>query len=321
MLTVEEKELEADADARARLAAEIAEACEAGSDRAGATADVFRDELRVAMAEVNGDHREATVRAIFDGATRRVTQGRQSLLQCCQTLDLPDAELLLRRGSVLPSRFGTWCPVALREGTAVRPLSHAENARWPVIYRQRLYFTGSSAARTLFVADPVRYLRQAAPLGAARVQVAVLGPPKSGRSTLARRLCDRTGAAHVTVGSALGYVLETMPTCELALALTAALRKVLARLRIHTSSRPRTQRSSVSHGHTTTRTYIPCTYTCSHSPTHPLTHPPIRCSGSSRARSSGGRRHRHATLFCALPGTRLRSRRLPSQRRPAAGAA
>ena len=54
---------------------------------------------------------------------------------------------------------------------------------FPCIYRQHLYYLSTPQARDTFINDPMTYLKQPSPKPVVPVRLAVIGPPKSGKST------------------------------------------------------------------------------------------------------------------------------------------
>ena len=57
------------------------------------------------------------------------------------------------------------------------------HSTFPVIYRQRIYFLSSVTAQTQFIANPEYYLGQDVPRLPVPVRLAIVGPPKSGKTT------------------------------------------------------------------------------------------------------------------------------------------
>ena len=54
---------------------------------------------------------------------------------------------------------------------------------FPVIYRGYIYYLSSAQNRELFVQHPLRYLNQPSPKPVVPVRIALIGPPKSGKTT------------------------------------------------------------------------------------------------------------------------------------------
>ena len=54
---------------------------------------------------------------------------------------------------------------------------------YPAIYRNYIYFLSSASAREQFMADPFTYLKLPTPKPVVPIRIAIVGPPKSGKST------------------------------------------------------------------------------------------------------------------------------------------
>lgn len=54
---------------------------------------------------------------------------------------------------------------------------------YPAIYRQFLYFLSSPQAREQFMQDPMTYLKLPSPKPVVPIRIAVVGPPKSGKTS------------------------------------------------------------------------------------------------------------------------------------------
>ena len=62
------------------------------------------------------------------------------------------------------------------------PMLWKESNLFPVIFRQHLYYLSSAANRELFMANPLKFLQQAVPKPPYPVSLAIVGPPKSGKT-------------------------------------------------------------------------------------------------------------------------------------------
>ena len=71
----------------------------------------------------------------------------------------------------------------LFEGDCIQPMHGSGFQTFPAIYRQFIYFLSSSQAREQFMQDPMTYLRQPSPKPVVPVRMAVVGPPKSGKTS------------------------------------------------------------------------------------------------------------------------------------------
>lgn len=65
----------------------------------------------------------------------------------------------------------------------IHPLLWPPNSSYPLILHQYIYFFTSEGNRNTFMLNPLKYLRQPKPSPAPPVKIAVVGPPKSGKTT------------------------------------------------------------------------------------------------------------------------------------------
>ena len=100
--------------------------------------------------------------------------------------DSNDVTRLLYAGYNRLSRFGPYCPVSLFSNK-----QRIHSAEFPAIYNNLVYLCSSSAARDKFVAEPAKFIRQPSPLPAVPVSCAIIGPPKSGKSTLSNLVAKK----------------------------------------------------------------------------------------------------------------------------------
>lgn len=124
-------------------------------------------------------------------------------------VNMDEAEEMLRSGEVYLSRFGHWCPVWARKEspeTAVQRFyaDTVEGRVFPVVHRKYVYFLSGREHRDEFALRPLRYAFRpfSAPANIA-LRLAVVGPPVSGKSQTALRLCDRYGLQLVCVERAV----------------------------------------------------------------------------------------------------------------------
>lgn len=131
-------------------------------------------------------------------------------------VDVDAAERLLRSGEAHLSRFGRGCPVEARLDADATPRFYAdrEDGRaCPAVYRHYVYYASGPENRDEFVRRPSEYARGAAAAAATclpALRIAVLGPPRSGKSRCARELCARHGLQRVRVDEPLvrAYLAE-----------------------------------------------------------------------------------------------------------------
>ena len=110
-------------------------------------------------------------------------------------------------------------------GHPVPPLYNDEHKPYAVTHRSYVYFLSSKAARAKFVQDPLHYLNQPSPLSIVPFRVAIIGPPKSGKTSLANRFAKQFGCMRLSAGEAIRAILDKQRHTELANAIQQHLIK------------------------------------------------------------------------------------------------
>ena len=95
----------------------------------------------------------------------------------------------------------------------------------PVIHRSYIYFLSSKKARAKFLQNPLYYLKQPTPLSVVPFKLSIIGPPKSGKTTLANRFVKEFNCVRLSVGEAIRAILANQPDSELAENINAHLCK------------------------------------------------------------------------------------------------
>ncbi|XP_052637201.1 adenylate kinase 9-like isoform X6 [Harpia harpyja] len=117
--------------------------------------------------------------------------------------------------------------VQLSEGDVIKPQQSRGNTVFPVIHRQYIYFFSSKENKETFMKNPIKYIRQPKPKPAVPVKIAIVGPPKSGKTTVAKKFASVYGLLRLSMGDAIRLVLNNQPESELALLLKWHLHKGL----------------------------------------------------------------------------------------------
>uniref|UniRef100_UPI0037E901CB adenylate kinase 9 n=1 Tax=Semicossyphus pulcher TaxID=241346 RepID=UPI0037E901CB len=142
---------------------------------------------------------------------------RESLFQKCQPISNSLANKLLLSSYKLHSAFGCWDPIKLfKEPDLIQPLLWPLNTSYPLIFHQFIYFFATKENRNIFMLNPLKYLRQPKPFLPLPVKVAVFGPPKSGKTTVAQTFAKKYGVARLSVGGVIRTVLNTQEHSDLA---------------------------------------------------------------------------------------------------------
>lgn len=153
----------------------------------------------------------------------------KSFFEQCHDLETDLAEHLLSDSYFFLSRFGRLCPVQYQD--YLNPFlmyerSSAANEVFPVLHRNYVYFIHGSQNLEKFKKDPLKYVNtENIEFPFVRFNLAITGPPKSGKSTLAMKLCHKLGLKVITRGRAVRYVLSELPFSSLARKMRNALKK------------------------------------------------------------------------------------------------
>ncbi|XP_069090617.1 adenylate kinase 9 isoform X2 [Pleurodeles waltl] len=212
----EEEPEEQEEEAIERLKSEIGEKFEAET----AALESVKEELqrlKIPFITINGARKAHIVRYILYEKLKHLVENRASLFEKCYPISLELANKMLHLSYKHPSTFGRWDPIKLSVGDVIKTLQTPENPSFPVIFRQYIYFFSTKENRDIFLRNPVKYLNQPKPKVSVPIRIAIVGPPKSGKSTVARKLASVYGLQRLSMGDAIRSVLDNQPQTELAL--------------------------------------------------------------------------------------------------------
>ncbi|XP_044755201.1 adenylate kinase 9 [Coccinella septempunctata] len=138
------------------------------------------------------------------------------------------AERLLASGYYFLSMFGRTCPIQYhKQDVKVQlfiPMEQQFNV-FPMIHRQYIYFLVGKEGKEQFRKDPLRYVdidNFNFPL--LPIRIALIGPPKCGKTALADRFRIELGLKVVSKGQAARYVMNYLPYSALGLSMESRLR-------------------------------------------------------------------------------------------------
>ncbi|KAK1171736.1 adenylate kinase 9 [Acipenser oxyrinchus oxyrinchus] len=157
-----------------------------------------------------------------------LVENREAIFEKCYPLSFSLARKLLHSSYKITSGFGCWDPVKLSEGAVIQPIQGPQNPSYPVIYRQFIYFFASKQNRDKFIMHPIKYLRQPKPKPMVPIKVAVVGPPKSGKSTVAKMFARVHGLQRLSIGEAIRSLLSNQKQRELTIQIKKYLTQGLA---------------------------------------------------------------------------------------------
>ncbi|XP_030201853.1 adenylate kinase 9 isoform X2 [Gadus morhua] len=137
---------------------------------------------------------------------------RESLFQRCQPLSYSLARKLLRASYKSHSAYRCWDPVKYVEGDLIQPV----HTPYALLFHHYIYLFASKATRNSFMLNPIKFLRQNKPNPSIPIRVAVIGPPKSGKTTVSQMFVKEHGLARISIGGVMRMVLSAQGHTELA---------------------------------------------------------------------------------------------------------
>ncbi|XP_067402684.1 adenylate kinase 9 [Emydura macquarii macquarii] len=223
---VDEEEEEQEADAVERMKNEITEKYETDSNNLQGVQEEL-ERLLIPQITINGGRKLHIVCYQLYSKLKHLVENRESIFEKCYPISLPLARKMLVLSYKHPSSFGQWDPIKLSEGDVIKPFQNQDTPNLPVIHRQYIYFFSSKANKEKFMKNPIKFIRQPKPKPSVPVKIAIVGPPKSGKTTVAKKFASVYGLMRLSMGDAIRLVLNNQPESELALMLKWHLHKGL----------------------------------------------------------------------------------------------
>ncbi|XP_077911988.1 adenylate kinase 9 [Halichoerus grypus] len=219
-----EEDEEQEMDALERLRGELGEKFEADMSNLQVIQDEF-EKLLIPVILINGARKIHIVQYNMNMKLKPLVENRESIFEKCYPIASHLAQKMLSCTYKYVSAFGYWDPVKLSEGETIKPIETSENPVHAVIHRQYIYFLSSKDTKEKFMKNPIKYIRQPKPKPTVPIRIIILGPPKSGKTTVAQKISSEYGLKRLSIGEALRYVLNSQPDTELALMLNWHLHK------------------------------------------------------------------------------------------------
>nr|XP_040139122.1 adenylate kinase 9 isoform X1 [Ictidomys tridecemlineatus] len=219
-----EEDEEQEIDAIDRLRSELGEKFETEMSNLQMIQDEF-EKFLIPMIHINGARKIHIVQYILHTKLKPLVENRESIFEKCYPISTQLAEKMLTFTYKYISSFGYWDPVKLYEGVIFKPVENAENPLYPVIHRQYIYFLSSKETKDKFMKNPIKYIRQPKPKLTVPIRIVIVGPPKSGKTTVAKKLASDYGLKHLSIGDALRTILNNHAETELGLMLNWHLHK------------------------------------------------------------------------------------------------
>uniref|UniRef100_H0ZPC8 Adenylate kinase 9 n=1 Tax=Taeniopygia guttata TaxID=59729 RepID=H0ZPC8_TAEGU len=212
----EPEEEENEEDAVERMQNEISEKFELEVEKLQSVQEEL-EKLLIPSVEINGGRKPRIVCYQIYNKLKSLVENRRSIFEKCYPISLPLAQKMLFFSYKLLSSFGQWDPIKLSQGDVIKPQQRQENAVFPVIHRQYIYFFSCKENKEMFMTNPIKYICQPKPKQSVPVKIAIVGLPKSGKTTVAQRLASVYGFLRLSLGDAIRFVINSQPESELAL--------------------------------------------------------------------------------------------------------
>ncbi|XP_030091870.2 adenylate kinase 9 isoform X1 [Serinus canaria] len=181
------------------------------------------EKLQIPPVEINGGRKPRVVCYQIYKRLKSLVENRRSIFEKCYPINLPLAQKMLVYSYKFRSSFGQWDPVKLSQGDVIKPQQRDESTVFPVIHRQYIYFFSSKENKDIFMTNPIKYICQPKPKQSVPVKIAIVGLPKSGKTTVAQRLASVYGFLRLSLGDAIRFVMNSQPESELALKIQSHL--------------------------------------------------------------------------------------------------
>lgn len=180
------------------------------------------EEAGIPWIKVNSSVKSSKINIVNDFLCRLgyFKHRRRNLFERTYVIQHDRAETLLRQGYYFLSRFGRTCPVQMYDYNNPVQMYYPKldkNEIYPVAHRQYIYFINGSENLEKFRKEPLEYVDSTSlnrPLYP--IKFAVIGPPKSGKTTLCKRFEQEFALELISKPQALNYVLREMPSSKLA---------------------------------------------------------------------------------------------------------
>ncbi|KAL8186359.1 UNVERIFIED_CONTAM: hypothetical protein K2H54_069233, partial [Gekko kuhli] len=223
---VEEEEEEQESEAIERLKLEIAEKFETDLINIQTVQEEF-DKISIPQVTIGSKRKPRIVCYQLYKKLKDLVEDRESLFEKCYPISVSLARKMIALSYKHPSNFGEWDPIKLSEGEAIKSYQSPDTPTFPVIHRNSIYFFVSKENRDKFMKNPIKYIRQPKPKPTMPVKIAIVGPPKSGKTTVAKKFASVYGLKRLSMGDAIRMILNDQPDTELALMLKWHLHKGL----------------------------------------------------------------------------------------------
>ncbi|KAG7316817.1 hypothetical protein KOW79_020358 [Hemibagrus wyckioides] len=211
----DEEDEESEASAEDRIGTEISERFDRDDSNLTVMLELLA-EHRIPQLTVSAGRKHHLVRAQLLKQVKPLVENREALFQRCQPINYATAQKLLHSSHKYYSAFGCWDPIRYTEGDLIQHVQDHLNTSFPVLFHNFIFFFASKETRKTFMINPIKHLRQPKPNPSLPIKLAIIGIPKSGKTTVARMFAREYGLAHLSIGAVMRTVLSLQDKTELA---------------------------------------------------------------------------------------------------------
>lgn len=211
----EDDDEEMEEDAIERMRNDFNEVYDDDTNRMSSVEETL-EEVLIPRLDITAGRKPHIVRYILNKKLKPYVDHRHSIFERVYPLNDRQSKRILQVGYKQPSRFGRWDPVKMKEGDCIQPMCGPGFQSFPCFYRSHVYFLSSKQNRETFMQNPMTYLIQDSPMPVVPIKIAIVGPPKSGKTSLAKRFVDDYGVVRLSIGEAMRQVIQQQPKTELA---------------------------------------------------------------------------------------------------------
>ncbi|XP_034018068.1 adenylate kinase 9 [Thalassophryne amazonica] len=185
-------------------------------------------EHNVPKVSVSASHKPRFVQCQLFKKLQALRTNRESLFQQCHIISNHLAHKLLSSSYKFYSAFGCWDPIKYEEGELIQPQQWPICMTYPLLFHQHIYFFVSKENCQRFMLNPLKYLKQPRPASSFPIMFAVVGPPKSGKTTVTQLFAKKYGLVRLSIGDAIRWVLDTQEHTALAVQMKTHLSQGLS---------------------------------------------------------------------------------------------
>lgn len=183
---------------------------------------LLRDRLNdetIPIVKVNTSQDVDQIFSLLRSILNPIVNRNSSLFETTREIDPITAERLLETGYYFISPLGKFCPVQRYQRKNPFPIYKpipARNEMFAVLHRQYVYFVADQDSLDSFKKEPLKYIDENLQIPLLPIFISVIGPPKSGKSSLAERFFYTYGLDRVTRDQAIDFVLTNFFHTDLA---------------------------------------------------------------------------------------------------------